>query len=446
MCQVVDTDGPLLLGRETAKLMGYIAYPNIEPPKAQVHVRTLKQQVTDKRAQHKTITKDTSKEKHFPTIKHGTSKIILNDKEHKLPTTKEYLLKEFADVFQGIGTLPGPPYDIVLKDNYVPVQHPPRSCPVGMRDAYKAELDRLVKEKVITEVKDQYTEWVNSIVPVRKPDGSIRLCLDPRDLNKAIERNAWYARTIDDVLPDLADATHITLCDANSGYWQVTLSLRSSLLTTFNTPWGKFRWLRLPFGLKIASDVFQERLDRVIKPLQGTTAIADDIVIRGTSETDHDGKVLTLLETARMNNLTLNPKKIQFKSKDCKFFGHRITPQGLQADHTKIEAITTMTPPKTIQELKSFLGMVNYLSRFSPNLSNLDQPLRKLCKRDVMWTWDSEQQGAFEQIKNIMTTLPVLAYFDQAKDHIIQCDASKKGLGAVLLQENPNTKDRQPVI
>ena len=310
-----------------------------------------------------------------PNITWGNSKITLNGKEHTLPTTKEYLLKEFPDVFSGIGTLPGPPYDIVLKDNYTPVQHPPRSCPVGMRDAYKAELDRLVKERVIVEVKDQYTEWVNSIVPVRKPDGSIRLCLDPRDLNKAIQRNAWYSRTVDDVLPELANSTHITLCDANSGYWQVTLSLRSSLLTTFNTPWGKFRWLRLPFGLKIASDIFQERLDRVIKLLNGTMAIADDIITHGKNEIEHDGRVLTLLEAARMNNLTLNPKKIQFKSEDCKFFGHRVTPNGLQADYAKIEAITTMKPPSTVQQLKSFLGMVNYLGRFSPNLSTLDEPL-----------------------------------------------------------------------
>ena len=90
-------------------------------------------------------------------------------------------MKEYADVFSGIGTLPGPPYDIILQEDYTPVQHPPRSCPVGMRDAYKAELDRLLKEGIIAEVKDQHTEWVNSIVPVRKPDGSIRLCLDPRD-------------------------------------------------------------------------------------------------------------------------------------------------------------------------------------------------------------------------------------------------------------------------
>ena len=177
------------------------------------------------------------------------------------------MLKEYSDVFKGIGTLPGGPYHIRLKELYKPVQHPPRSVSVAMKNAYKAELDRLTKEGIITEVKE-HTEWINSIVPVMKSNGSLRLCLDPKDLNKAIKRNQWYSRTIDDILPELAKSKYKTLKDVSSGYWHIVLDLASSLLTMFNTPWGKYRWLRLPFGLKIASDVFQERLDRVLRLLQ----------------------------------------------------------------------------------------------------------------------------------------------------------------------------------
>ena len=178
----------------------------------------------------------------------------LNGKTHKLPITKEYILKEYHDVFKGVGTLPGGPYHIRLKEQYRPVQHPPRSVPIAMQTGYKSELDRLTKEGIITEVKE-YTEWINLIVPVMKPNGSLRLCLDRKDLNKEIERNQWYSRTIDDILPELAKSKFKTLKDATSGYWHVVLNLASSLLTMFNTPWGKCRWLRLPFGLKIASDV-----------------------------------------------------------------------------------------------------------------------------------------------------------------------------------------------
>ena len=120
-----------------------------------------------------------------------------------MPTTKEYILHEYADVFKGVRTLPGGPYHIRLKDSYRPVLHPPRTVPLGMQSAYIAELDRLVKEGIITKVHE-HREWINSIASVMKEDGSLRLCLDPKDLNKAIKRNQWYARTLADILPELA--------------------------------------------------------------------------------------------------------------------------------------------------------------------------------------------------------------------------------------------------
>ena len=316
-------------------------------------------------------------------------------KTHPLPTTKEYILHEYADVFKGVGTLPGGPYHIKLKDSYKPVKHPPRSVSLGMQSAYKSELDRLVKEGIITEVHE-HTEWINSIVPVMKEDSSLRLCLDPKDLNKAIERNQWYARTLDDILPELAQSKYFTVKDATSGFWHVLLDFRSSLLTIFN---GKYRWLRIPFGLKVSGDVFQERLDRVLRLVPGILRIADDIVIHGATENTHDGTVLILCETARLNNLSLNSKKMQFKSTDCKFFGHRLTTDGIKVDPKKIEAIIQMHPPQNVASLQSFNGMVNYLKKFSPVLSELSEPLRRLCKSGVEWAWESEQQSAFEAIK-----------------------------------------------
>ena len=238
-------------------------------------------------------------------------------------------------------------------------------------------------------------------------DGSLRLCLDPKDLNKAIKRNQWYARTLDDILPELAQSKYFTVKDATSGFLHVPSDFRCSLLTTFNTPWGKNRWLRMPFGLKISGDVFQERLDRVIRLVPGVLGIADDIVIHGATENTHDGTVLILCKTARLNNLSLNSKKMQFKSTDCKFFGHRLTLDIIKVDPKKIEAIIQMDPPQNVASLQSFNGMVNYLKRFSPILSELSEPLRRLCKSGVEWAWESEQQNAFEAIKQVFMTLPV---------------------------------------
>ena len=164
-----------------------------------------------------------------------------------------------------------------------------------------------------------------------------------------------------DILPQLSKAKTISMGDATSGYWHVPLDLASYLLMTFSIPYGKFRWLKLPFGLKIASDIFQERLDRVLALVPNTIGIADDIVIYAENEIEHDASFITLCEIARANGLKLNTKKLQFKSNDCKFFGHKLAPDGLKADKSKLEAIVKMSPPKTETDLKSFLGMVNYL-------------------------------------------------------------------------------------
>ena len=127
---------------------------------------------------------------------------------------------------------------------------------------------------------------------------------------------------------------------------------------------------------------------------------------------------------------------MQFKSTDCKFFGHRLTLDGIKVDPKKKEAIIQIYPPQNVANLQSSNGMVNYLKKFSPVLSELSEPLRRPCKSGFEWAWESEQQSAFEAIKQVIMTFPVLTYFDKTKKHTIQCNASKKGLGAVLLQES----------
>ena len=180
----------------------------------------------------------------------------------------------------------------------------------------------------------------------------------------------------------------------------------------------------MPFGLKVSGDVFQERLDKVLRLVPRLLGIADDIVIHGPTENIHDRTLIILCETARLNNLSLNSKKMQFKSTDSKFFGHRLTPDGIKVDPKKIEAIIQMDPLWNVANLQSFNGMINYLKKFSPVLSELSEPLRRLCKSGFEWAWELEQQDAFEAIKQVITTPSVLAYFDKTKKHTIQCNAS----------------------
>ena len=213
----------------------------------------------------------------------------------------------------------------------------------------------------------------------------------------------------------------------------VELDNESSLLTTFNTPWGKYKWLRLPFGLKVSADAFQERLNVVPKEVKGITGCIDDILTRGVDSRDHDVNLLQLLETARMNVIKLNPRVLQFKTTKCDFFGQTITPEGMKVDDKKVEAIKQMKAPKDKKALQSFQGMINYLKRYSAKLTRLFEPLKPLFREEMEWTWDSSHQEAFDAIKEELSRTPVLAYFDRKAEHVIQTDASMKGLGAVLL-------------
>ena len=195
-------------------------------------------------------------------------------------------------------------------------------------------------------MKDEYTPWISSAVVTPKSNGSIRVCLDPPDLNKAIKCNRHYVRSVDDIIPKVAGATHFSILDARSGYWQVKIDEESSKLCTFNTPWGKYRWTRLPFGLTCRGDVFQEKMDSVFGSLDGVTGIADDTFSYGTSEASHDELILSVLDTARKNNMRFNSEKCQFKVAEASFFGLKWTPEGLKADDKKVEAIANMQPPK----------------------------------------------------------------------------------------------------
>ena len=170
--------------------------------------------------------------------------------------------------------------------------------------------------------------------------------------------------------------------------------------------------------------------------IDGVISIADDILIpEKCGNHDHDARLLTLLETAHINNVTLNAKKFNFTSTDCPFYGHNLTPKGLKIDPKKVEVILSMDVSTNIKDLQSFLGLVKYLNRFSANLAKIAEPLQRLFKKDTVYAWESQQQEAFEAIKVVITTAPVLAYFDKNRKHYIQTDASLKGIGAVPLQD-----------
>ena len=282
-------------------------------------------------------------------------------------------------------------------------------------------------EEGIIKPVDAPTEWVNSLVAT-KPDGSLRLCLDPKDLNKYIKRPLYFSPTIDDILPQLCGSKFFSTLDARSGYWNVPLCNKSQLLTTFNTPgYGRFCFVRLPFGLVSSQDLFQRVMDDILSDIPNATPVADDIKIHGRTEAEHDATLIRVLNKCQSAGLHLNPDKCQIKQQSVKFYGNMLTVDGLQPDKTKKRAILNMSPPTNKQELRSLMGMVNYLTRFIPNTSALLEPLR-LLKDNAHFNWESAQDASLHQIKEAITSPSSLQYFNHTAPTEVQCDASLNSL------------------
>ena len=227
------------------------------------------------------------------------------------------------------------------------------------------------------------TEWVNSLVVETKPSGDLRICLDPTDLNRAVVREYHPIPVVEDIVPELNGSDHFTKLDLMDGYWHIKLTEESSYLTTFSTPFGKFRYNRLPFGLNVSQDVFQRKVDETYDPCEGTIGISDDITVHGKGAEHHDQRLHAAMERTRECNLCLNYRKLLVKQHTVKFFGNIYSAEGVRADPDKVKAITAMRPPESKSEVKSFLGMVNYLQKFIPRLSEHTKPLRDLEKKGV---------------------------------------------------------------
>ena len=263
----------------------------------------------------------------------------------------------------------------------------------------------------------------------------LRLCLDPKDLNHAIKRPHHCTPTLDDVLPKLNGAKYFSIVDARSGYWNIKLDHASSLYTTFNSPHGRYRFLRLPFGLICAQDIFQKKVDETFGNLPGVTGITDDIVIYGCNLIDHDTNLKAVMERARETGLRFNADKCKIRCTEIPFFGHIVSSNGLRPDPQKVVAISNMDPSTNLADLQTFLGMTQFLSRYLPNLAAHSAILWDLNKRSSEFQWQPQHQLAVDKIKKAITSAGSLQYFDSTKPVTIQVDASSRGLGATLLQD-----------
>ncbi|PIK42674.1 hypothetical protein BSL78_20471 [Apostichopus japonicus] len=239
----------------------------------------------------------------------------------------------------------------------------------------KAELKRLEELNVDPESNKTY-DWVSSLVSVTKSSGKLRVCIDPQPLNKALKRGHYPLPVIEDILPQLAKVKVFSKADCKEGFLQCELDNESSYLTTFQTPWGRYRYKRMPFGISPAPELFQQKIDQNLEGLSGVFVIADDILITGTGNTveeanaDHVTNLKRFLQRCRERSIKLNKDKFEYKCEEVAFIGHVLSKEGLRPDPRKVEAILKMPKPENVADIQRFVGMVKYLSKFLPALSD----------------------------------------------------------------------------
>ena len=228
-------------------------------------------------------------------------------------------MAQFPDVFQGVGKFPGEPYRIRLDPQVSPKQTPCRPVPVHLKQAFKAEIDKMLEAGVLKPVHEA-TPWINSFVLVEGNEQhgqhKLQICLDPTNLNKAIVREPYHFKTPEDIAHLLADAAIMTVLDCKKGYWHQQLDEESSYLTTFNTEFGRYRYTVMPFGATVAGNIFQRKLDQCFGQLKNVIVITDDIMVVGkqNNHKDHDIALTQLLKTSRECN-------VQYKRTEVEFFG-----------------------------------------------------------------------------------------------------------------------------
>lgn len=307
----------------------------------------------------------------------------------------------------------------------------------------KKEIDRQTKILLENDLIELSTSPYNSpliIVPKKSYDGTpkYRMCIDYRKLNKKIVPDKFPLPRIEEILEGLGRAKYFSIMDMHSGFHQIRLAKESRPATAFSTDTGFYQWTVLPFGINIAPASFSRMMTIAFSGLspQQSFIYMDDLIVIGISENQHLNNLKAVFEMCRENNLKLNPEKCDFFKSEVTFLGHNCTSDGLKPNPNKIATINKYPTPKNKDEVTRFHAMANYYRRFIPNFSTISYPLTYLRKKRVPFLWTNECENAFQQIKQILTSSPILTYPDFTKQFKVTVDASQMGCGAVISQEH----------
>lgn len=314
-----------------------------------------------------------------------------------------------------------------------PIKQPVRRPPFHLKEEAELEVKKMLDLGVI---EPSNSPWASPVVLVRKKDGSLRYCIDYRRLNTVTQKDSYPLPRIDDSLDSLGRAKYFSTLDLASGYWQIGLSEDAKQKSAFCTTGGLYQFKVMPFGLTNAPATFQRLMERVLGGLQWQICLVyiDDIIIFSRTFEQHLESLDQVFERLEWAGLKLKPKKCHLFRKKVKYLGHEVSAEGIATDPEKTKAVREWPVPKTVAEVRSFLGLCSYYRRFVEEFATTAKPLTKLTEKSVPFVWKEAEQAAFDKLKHLLCTAPVLAFPDRDATFVLDTDASDVGIGAVLSQ------------
>ncbi|XP_022788129.1 uncharacterized protein LOC111328046 [Stylophora pistillata] len=305
--------------------------------------------------------------------------------------TEADIKEKYKELFSGVGLLRDYELKLNIDDSVKPVAQRVRRIPFGVREKVERKLDELLENGIIEEVPEGPTGWVSPLVVIPKADGDIRICVDMRCANQAIVRERQPIPTIEEVLQDLYGSTVFSRVDLRWGFYQILLAEESRHVTKFVTHRGLYRYTRLMFGVTSAPEKYQQIIRDVLRGCEGVANIADDLIIHGRGEEQHDKRLLAVLDRLRETGLTLNKDKCEFILPRLKFFGLEVTQTGIEPSEEKVAEIRQAGPPQNVSEARSFHGLAQFVSKFVPDLSSIAERIQRLTHKNAEFKWGKEQ-------------------------------------------------------
>lgn len=343
------------------------------------------------------------------------------------------LLADNQDVFRPpAGPTPYAEHRIKLTSDE-PVAVPPHRLSPTKREILKIKLEEMLNDGIVEECESPYAA---PVVLVQKKTGDFRVCIDYRGLNAITVPDRYPLPRIEDLLHSAVRTSFMSTLDLRSGYWQVAVRESDRDKTAFVTPFGTYRFLRMPFGLRCAGATFQRLMDKFRAGLSTVTILVylDDIIVLSDTFEKHLSDLAAVFLRLRQFRLHANRDKCMFACNKVKYLGHLITPSGISADPGKVDAIAGMKPPRDLKQLRGFLQTCSWFRRFVPDFAAVAKPLTDLTKKDISWIWTEAQDAAFKRLKEALVTAPILRQADPTLPYILRTDASAYAIGACLLQ------------